>query len=398
MVYKLRIALTLMVIGLISGVTIWGVNEWTEPIIAENRARAELQVYEDIFPNLTRVEMIERDDHDILDLEVIVFDGDRELGRVFRGVAQGYGGPLTALIGINRDGTIAKVVPGPNTETANIFGNVVRNLLPSYEGQSASNLSLDTISGATVSSRAINSVLQAAAIQVAGDPRQEAYAELFEGAEGYEELTNNDDSVNVSYRILDANDEALGRAYDLETDLGTLIVGLDYDMRLVGFEALDSDNDALASRLEDLSGLVGEHLAEVSIDGDDSVAEALAAWVAEFAGRTHIKGISELDYYVLDNGSMTIVGHVQGFNRSAQNSFSVTIDSDGIVVVELLVLRDSEGWFNYEGTFEDFVGLLNLDDVDPEDTYADATATGRSIVNFLKAALEFYLETEEASS
>ena len=398
MVYKLRIALTLMVIGLVSGVTIWGVNEWTEPIIAENRARAELEVYEDIFPNLTRVEMIERDDHDILNLEVIVFDGDRELGRVFRGVAQGYGGPLTALIGINRDGTIAKVVAGPNTETANIFGNVVRNLLPTYEGQSASNLTLDTISGATVSSRAINSVLQAAAIQVAGDPRQEAYAELFEGADSYEELTNNDESVAMSYRILDANDEALGRAYDLETDLGTLIVGLDYEMRIVGFKALDPDEDALVSRLEDLSDLVGERLDNVTIEGDDSVADALSAWVDDFAGRTHIKDISELDYYVLDHGSMTIVGHVQGFNRSAQNSFSVTIDSDGIVVVELLVLRDSEGWFDYEGTFDDFVGLLNLDDVDPADTYADATATGRSIVNFLKAALEFYLETEGASS
>ncbi len=398
MVYKLRIALTLMVIGLISGLTIWGVNEWTEPIIAENRARAELQVYEDIFPDLTRVEMIERDDHDILDLEVIVFDGDRELGRVFRGVATGYGGPLTALIGINRDGTIAKVVAGPNTETANIFGNVVRNLLPSYEGQAASNLSLDTISGATVSSRAINSILQAAAIQVAGDPRQEAYAELFEGADSYEELTNNDDSVSVSYRILDANDEALGRAYDLETELGTLIVALDYEMRIIGFKALDADDDALVSRLEDFSDLVGEVLDEITIEGDDSVANALAAWVDDFASRTHIKGISELDYYVLDNGSMTIFGHVQGFNRSAQNSFSVTIDSDGIVVVELLVLRDSEGWFNYEGTFDDFVGLLNLDDVDPADTYADATATGRSIVNFLKAALEFYLETEGASS
>ena len=396
MVYKLRIALTLMVIGLISGLTIWGVNEWTAPIIADNRARAELAVYEEIFPSLTRVEQIERDDHDVLNLEVIVYEGDRELGRVFRGVAQGYGGPVTVLVGINRDGTIAKVVAGPNTETANIFGGVVRNLLPSYSGQSASNLSLDTVSGATVSSRAINIVLQAAAIQVAGDPRQEAYVAIFDNADGYEEMTSNDDVVSALYRVLDASGNSLGRAFDLETTLGTLIVAFNYDMELVGLEALDPDNTDLINALSAFSGDIGTLLSELEIEANGPVASVLADLIETLQGRTFIQNIDELDYYILTDDAFVIFGHVTGFNRAAQNSFSVTLDNSGIVTVELLVLRDSEGWFNYEATFDDFVGLTDLDGVDPVDAYADATATGRSIVNFLKSALNFYLEREGA--
>lgn len=396
MVYKLRIATTLMVIGLLSGLTIWGVNEWTAPIIAENRARAELAVYEEIFPNLTRVVQIDRDDHDVLNLEVIVYDGDRELGRVFRGVAQGYGGPVTVFVGINRDGTIAKVVAGPNTETPNIFGQVVRNLLPTYSGQAASNLSLDTISGATVSSRAINIVLQAAAIQVAGDPRQEAYVNLFENADGYEEMTSNDDIVSALYRVLDASGGSLGRAFDIDTELGTMIVAFNYDMVLVGLEALDPDNDALIEALSNFSDVIDTVLSDLTIEGSGPVASALAELVDTLQGRTFIQNIDELDYYIETDDAFVIFGHVTGFNRAAQNSFSVSLDSGGIVTVELLVLRDSDGWFNYEGTFDDFVGLTNLDGFDAADTYADATVTGRSILNFLRSALSFYLEREGA--
>ena len=390
MVYKIKVTITLMVIGLISGVSIWGVNELTAPIIAENEARAELAVYETIFPNLTRVEMFERTEHEILNLEVLIYENDRLLGTVFRGTAQGYGGPITVLVGIGTDGKIRQVVTGANSETPNIFGGVVRDLLPRYTDQAANALTFDTISGATQSSQAINRVLLAASIEVAGDARLEAYQRLNADADSYEDLVVLGDAYVSQTEVYDASGTMLLRVFEVDVQGASILVGVSEDSIIEGLTLLDPDN---GPGLTDYDVWVGENLNDLEVFNDDILGTTLETLIRALQGRQFVGGHDYIDYVrELEDGVFEIIAHVTGFNRAAQNSFSVHVSPEGLVRIEIINLRDSEDWFNYESTFEALLGLTSVDAVDPADTYAEATATGRSIKNALAAALMYYQE------
>ena len=390
MVYKIKVTITLMVIGLISGVSIWGVNELTAPIIAQNEARAELAMYEAIFPTLTRIEMVEITDHDVLNLEVTIYENDRVIGTVFRGVSQGYGGPVTVLVGIGTDGNIRQVVTGTNSETPNIFGGVVRDLLPRYRDQAANALTLDTISGATQSSQAINRVLLAASIEVAGDARLEAYQRLNSAADTYEDLVALGDAYVSQTEVYDASGAMLMRVFEVDVQGASILLGVREDSVIAGFTLLDPEN---GPGLSDYDGWVGQPISALEVFNDDSLGTTLETLVRALEGRQFVGGHDFLDYVrELEDGVFEMILHVTGFNRAAQNSFSVQVSDSGLVRIEIINLRDSEGWFNYESTFEALLGLTSVDDLDPADTYAEATATGRSIKNALAAALEYYAE------
>jgi Na+-translocating ferredoxin:NAD+ oxidoreductase RnfG subunit len=106
---KLKMALTLTVIGLLSGASIWAVNELTAPVIADNQARAELAIFFEFFPEGISVDSVPIEDG-ILDTEYTVKDrSDRILGYVLRGVSEGYGGRMTVLVALNPSGEIVDV-------------------------------------------------------------------------------------------------------------------------------------------------------------------------------------------------------------------------------------------------------------------------------------------------
>jgi len=186
---KIKMALTLTIIGLVSGASIWAVNELTAPVIASNQARAELAIFFEFFPEGDSVESAPVEDG-ILDTEYTVLDrSDTVLGYVLRGVSEGYGGSMTVLVALTPSGDIVDVKVTSHSETPNILTPLLRDYVPNLQGQAIRDVEYDALTGATSSYRAIQNVVNATRNVFAGDPFIELLSSLDIEADAYEVLS-----------------------------------------------------------------------------------------------------------------------------------------------------------------------------------------------------------------
>lgn len=156
---KLKIALVLVVIGGLSGLIIFGVNELTEDKIEANIEEQEKAYYRDIFGINDDFKMfldITELDGD-LDQEIVVFEAD-DNGNKIDGVVYGFAykditknnyGDITVIVGVDLTGKIAKVVIGSNNNTPTFVNKIKTKYLDGFINQDISDYSVDTFTGAS---------------------------------------------------------------------------------------------------------------------------------------------------------------------------------------------------------------------------------------------------------
>ncbi len=156
---KLKTALVLVVIGGLSGLIIFGVNELTWERIEANIEDQEKAYYREIFDieddfNMY-LEVTELDGE--LDQEIVVYEADTSgnkiagviYGIAYKDITKNNYGDITTIVGIDLDGNIAKVVIGSNNNTPTFVNKIKTKYLDSFINQDISDYSVDTFTGAS---------------------------------------------------------------------------------------------------------------------------------------------------------------------------------------------------------------------------------------------------------
>lgn len=137
-------------------------NSITKPIIdeairkAQDAARLELLPEADSFTKKDGISVANVSD---------VYVANNGVGAVVTSSAKGYGGTMTVMVGFTADGTIRQIKVTEQAETKGIGSKVAGD--PSfwtrYEGVKAETpVEVDALSGATVSSKALNAAVNSA--------------------------------------------------------------------------------------------------------------------------------------------------------------------------------------------------------------------------------------------
>ena len=167
MLDKLKIAVVLVVIGAISGLTIYSVNLLTKDTIAQNRVEKEQSYYKELFflDEDQEVSFEASDfDEEIIDQEIVLYDQDKQvIGYIYKGTDKNNYGDVVVLLGMNLDGTISNVVISSTTNTPT-FVKVIRTVyLSNFQSQDASNIELDGNTGATYTYTSVSNIIEDAA-------------------------------------------------------------------------------------------------------------------------------------------------------------------------------------------------------------------------------------------
>lgn len=153
-----RVAVTLMVVGIVAAVLLTGVHNLTEPVILERQEAEYREALENFFPDLSNYET-EHLNGETYDL---IQDGSGNLLGVMATVeALGYDGPIAYNLAVDGQGKIIGLRIIAHTETPGL-GSVIET--PEFAerliGKGAgdplqSGVDVDAVSGATVSSEAM---------------------------------------------------------------------------------------------------------------------------------------------------------------------------------------------------------------------------------------------------
>ena len=141
-------------------------NSATAPVIAAAKAEAERLARMELLPeadDFTRVEGIEVDN--VSD----VYTANNGTGSVITSTAKGYGGTMTVMVSFTPEGQIKQVKVTEAQETQGIGSKVSdsADYWASYAGKDAAaplvlDQDVDRMTGATISSRALNSAVNSA--------------------------------------------------------------------------------------------------------------------------------------------------------------------------------------------------------------------------------------------
>ena len=141
-------------------------NQATAPVIAAATAEAQRQARMELLPdadNFTEVTGIQ------VENVSAVYTADNGAGVVITSTAKGYGGTMTVMTAFTPDGTIRQLKVTDNKETKGIGSNVASSASywEKYAGLSAEKAlvlktDVDTYSGATISSKALNAAVNSA--------------------------------------------------------------------------------------------------------------------------------------------------------------------------------------------------------------------------------------------
>ncbi|MCD8000976.1 MAG: FMN-binding protein [Oscillospiraceae bacterium] len=151
----------LVIICVVVGALLGFVNSATAPVIEENaRIQAE-QTRAAVLPGATGFTELD------CDLSLLNLTGayveDSGLGYVFTSANKGYGGDVTVTVGLNPDGEIVGLNANVSTETSGIGSKAGQSAYTDlFIGLTGDSSSVDTISGASYSSRAVKTGVDAA--------------------------------------------------------------------------------------------------------------------------------------------------------------------------------------------------------------------------------------------
>ncbi len=431
MLAKLKIALTLLVIGSISGILIWGTNALTEERIELNREAKRFEVYAEMFDgvDLTKVET-ETIENSLVEEKLTMYDNSGTLlGYAFRGSANNALGYVNVVVGIDADGTIVDVVITETDNTPTYVSGLESNYLDNLNNQSISELSFDSSTGATITYNSVKAIVEASVILVAGDPILESYQTLFEEANRYESnfefLTG---TINEEITIYDENDNVLGYVYqgNVTVDDSTYQVAFAVDSDLTFFGATSLDDEipsTLSDALDSFDAYVGEEISTISLDISGDLKDDLELLATHaFMRADEDEATRELRQYFIeaarigDTETITddvlveaqpvydseddLIGYIYlgveyGYNPDV--TLEVAVYLDGTVSSAVVLSHDETPGTSDPGfdAISEFIGKTDLSEVS-SDVYAGATYTGDAVRAIISAAQNHVLEREGA--
>ena len=168
--YVLRLALTLLIITSVVAAALAGVNSITAPVIAASNAAKTQQAVEAVLPGGGEL------------VDVPAVDAGAPVSEVYKGengyavkvAPSGFGGVIEMMVGIGNDGTVLGISIIKHAETPSLGavaaakGSAGENFRQSFVGLSGEVAvskdggKADTISGATITSRAVAAGVNAA--------------------------------------------------------------------------------------------------------------------------------------------------------------------------------------------------------------------------------------------
>jgi electron transport complex protein RnfG len=150
----------LTIIVLVSVSLLLYINTFTSEVVeAQNKAKIQA-VLESIFPELTDFE----EDSGLF----VIYEGDSIAGYTFLASGNGYSGAISMLVGINPDYTIKDVAILSQTETPGLGSRITeKEFTGQFAGLAADDIvlskdggSIDAVTGATISSRAVTDTIR----------------------------------------------------------------------------------------------------------------------------------------------------------------------------------------------------------------------------------------------
>lgn len=166
--YVLRLSLTLLIITVVAAVSLAAVNKVTAPIIAQQQAEKTQKAIQAVLPGGGE----KVDFTDATGTVVSVYQG--EAGYAVEVAAQGFGGTITMMVGVDLKGNVLGISVISQTETAglgavcgadNSAGEAFRGQFVGLAGDLAVTKdggTVDAITGATITSRAVTAGVHAA--------------------------------------------------------------------------------------------------------------------------------------------------------------------------------------------------------------------------------------------
>ena len=163
-----RPVVVLVVICLVASALLGAVNAKTKPVIEENKNAAAVQTRKEVLPAASSFEELPVSAELAARGVTGIFRGDSGSGYVVTAVNKGYGGDVTVTVGFDAEGVITKVKADVSTETTGVGSKVgEEKVLGSFEGRSGDVSDVTLRSGATYTSTAVRSGVQAAVDAVA---------------------------------------------------------------------------------------------------------------------------------------------------------------------------------------------------------------------------------------
>lgn len=173
-------ALRLFAICLATAFCLAFVNSITKDTIAIRSQQVAEEQRMQALNGADRFEEVEgwedQDETGLVDEVYAAFSGDKLIGYVFSATSSGYGGDIAVTVGIGSDSTITGISVGENQETPGLGSRVANEKFTSqYVGKDVSRQikivsgpdtaddEIQAISGATISTNAVNSAVQASA-------------------------------------------------------------------------------------------------------------------------------------------------------------------------------------------------------------------------------------------
>jgi len=153
------ITLKLLIIGVVTAVLLALVNELTKDKIADNTEKEKRGAIGELFTggiNITPYLGDMPDDIGINDISIIR-ENDAFVGYVAEVAPVGFGGEITLMVGVDKNGAVVGVKVISHGETAGLGSRVSdAAYLEGYKGADGSTVgNVDLISGATISSKAV---------------------------------------------------------------------------------------------------------------------------------------------------------------------------------------------------------------------------------------------------
>ncbi len=404
---KLRIAGTLLIIGIISGLSIWGTHALTEERIAQNRAAAQYEIYVNMFPDMVIPsdisEITETIENNIIKEKITAEDSSGDvLGYILKGSETNSQGFIEVIIGVETDGEIIDVQISSTENTPNYVQDL-KPYIDDFSGQQLQDVSYDANTGSTVTYDSIRKMIEASVLLVQGDPAEDAYQEAFVDYSYYEErFAFIDKDFDTEYTIYDEQDNVLGYSYTATvtfdgSDYEVAII-VDTDNTYVDYVAVDQDvPDALNTELDAFADLDGA-IDAITLDGDyDEALETNFVSVQTFLSNSTRVDETYLMYYeTLEDDNEDVIGRryvgvAEGY--SGDNTIAVELLNDGTIQdITVLASNDTEEIYNvgdnplYDEGWSDYIGTDSIDGM-VDDAFAGATLSGDSVANVVNAAI-----------
>ncbi len=162
--YYLKLGMILLLIAAVASGILALVNSVTQPIIEENRRQAEEEARREVLPEALQFVLVEADFS-----FYIGYDSDNKVaGYTFVAQKMGYSGAIQTMAGVNREFEIESIKIIDQMETPGLGANCTRpEFTEQFSGLSEEELLIDkdggeieTITGATITTRAITQSLQ----------------------------------------------------------------------------------------------------------------------------------------------------------------------------------------------------------------------------------------------